>query len=81
MTPLRRIREMKKYSLAEVATSVSSDPGNLSRIENGTQKPSVTLAERLVRFFDFEITELELLYPERYSIEDDFEDLGADHEN
>jgi len=75
MTPLRRIRDLKKYSLAEVANSVSSDPGNLSRIENGTQKPSLKLAEQLVRFFDFEISELELLYPERYEVENDFEDL------
>lgn len=75
MTPLRKIRDEKKYSLAEVASFVSSDPGNLSRIEKGIQKPSLGLAEQLVRFFNFEITEMELLYPERYMSAMDFDDL------
>ncbi|WP_424889689.1 helix-turn-helix transcriptional regulator [Acinetobacter soli] len=74
-TPLRKIREEKKYSLAEVANSVGSDAGNLSRIEKGTQKPSLHLAENLTRFFNFEISEMELLYPERYALEGEFEDL------
>lgn len=77
MTPLRKIRDEKKYSLAEVATCVSSDPGNLSRIEKGLQKPSLKLAEQLTQFFNFEISEMELLYPERYMSELDFEDLTA----
>jgi len=74
-TPLRKIREEKKYSLAEVAISVGSDAGNLSRIETGLQKPSLKLAEDLSRFFDFEISEMELLYPERYALEGEFENL------
>ena len=75
-TPLRKIRVEKKYSLAEVAAAVGSDAGNLSRIENATQRPSLRLAEDLVRFFDFEVSELELLYPERFNVECDFDDLS-----
>lgn len=66
MTPLRRIREAKKYSLAEVAEGTFCDRGNLSRIETGKQKPSLDLAAALVNFFNKEISEMEILYPERY---------------
>lgn len=74
LTPLRRIRLKKEYSLAELASFVGSDAGNLSRIENAKQKPSPKLAEDLVKFFNFEISELEILYPERFCISDDFND-------
>lgn len=77
-TPLRKIRIKKKYSLAKVAHFVGSDAGNISRIENAKQKPSPKLAEDLVRFFDFEISELELLYPERFCADQDFDDESGD---
>lgn len=73
-TPLRRIRLKKKCSLAEVSSSVGSDAGNISRIENAKQKPSPKLAEELVKFFNFEISEMEILYPERFCIDEDFID-------
>jgi len=66
MTPLRRIREKKKMSLAEVAVDVNCDAGNLSRIETGKQNPSLDLAAALSKFFKNEISEMEILYPERY---------------
>ena len=53
--------------MKEVAASVQTNQGTLSRIENGKQKPSPELAEKLARYFDGEITEMELLYPERYA--------------
>ncbi|MFU8927777.1 helix-turn-helix domain-containing protein [Acinetobacter puyangensis] len=74
MTPLRRIREFKKYSLAEVADAMSCDRGNLSRIETGKQRPSLELAANLADFFKQEISELEILYPERFM---DKEDLSG----
>ncbi|MCM1958156.1 helix-turn-helix transcriptional regulator [Acinetobacter modestus] len=82
MTPLRRIREIHKYSLAEVAAAVSSDAGNLSRIENGNQKPSLQLAEDLTHFFKGEITEMQLLYPERFDVAapKEFDDLSKEKE-
>ncbi|ENF1824109.1 helix-turn-helix transcriptional regulator [Acinetobacter baumannii] len=74
-TPLRQIRLKNNYSLAEVAAAVGSDAGNLSRIEKGNQKPSLQLAADLSKFFNEEISELALLYPERYVTEGYFEDL------
>ena len=65
-TPLRRIRRARKFTLKYIAEKIQTDTGNLSRIEQGKQI-SVVLAERLAKFFDGEITEAEILYPDRYS--------------
>ncbi|PXX60710.1 hypothetical protein SAMN05660489_04364 [Pseudomonas sp. LAMO17WK12:I10] len=71
MTPLKRARTVKKWTLADVAQrlaqiGVAIDTGNLSRIERGTQCSSASLAESLSRVFDGEITEIHILYPERF---------------
>lgn len=67
-SPLRRIREAKAQTIVEVCRAVGIDPGNLSRIENGKQKASTDLAEKLVKHFAGEITEMEILYPERFEL-------------
>jgi hypothetical protein len=41
------------------------DNGHLSRVERG-EKTSTDIAERLSVFFENEISEIEILYPERY---------------
>lgn len=65
-TPLRLIRERKGQTIVEVSRAVLTDQGNLSRIENGKQKASTELAEKLAKHFDHEITEMEILYPDRF---------------
>lgn len=65
-SPLRQIRERKGQTIVEVGRAVSIDPGNLSRIENCKQKASTELAEKLVKHFENEITEMEILYPDRF---------------
>ena len=67
-TPLRRVREKKGQTIVEVCRAVGADPGNLSRIENGKQKASTELAEKLAKHFAPDITELEILYPERSEV-------------
>lgn len=66
ITPLRAIRTSRQLSLATVATAIGLDTGNLSRIERMTQQPSPATAEALSNFFDREITEEQILYPERF---------------
>lgn len=66
--PLRRARELAGKTIVEVGRSVGVDPGNLSRIENGKQKASTELAEKLAKYFDGGITEIEILYPERFNV-------------
>lgn len=65
-SPLRQIRERKGQTIVEVSRAVSIDPGNLSRVENGKQKASTELAEKLAQHFAHEISEMEILYPDRF---------------
>ena len=44
-----------------------SHAGNISRLENGKQRASPDLAERLAKHFGYAITEIQILYPERFS--------------
>ncbi|EKY3245049.1 helix-turn-helix transcriptional regulator [Cronobacter malonaticus] len=65
-SPLRKLRNSHGYTLSHVAGGVQVDPATLSRIERCEQVPSVELAEKLVKFYDGEIDELQILYPSRY---------------
>jgi transcriptional regulator with XRE-family HTH domain len=72
MTPLKRARTARKWTLADVSARLAQtgdaiDSGNLSRIERGVQRASATLAENLSRVFGGEITEIHILYPERFT--------------
>lgn len=64
-SPLRNIRKANGFSLQHVCRGVGVDNGHLSRIERG-EKTSPDLAEKLSIFFKNEISEIEILYPERY---------------
>lgn len=65
-TPLRKARLKAKMTIQEVASSIKCDPGNLSRMERGIQRPSPEVAERLAKLFNTELTEIQILYPERF---------------
>ncbi|WP_312227085.1 helix-turn-helix transcriptional regulator [Pseudescherichia sp.] len=65
-TPLRKARLKAKMTIQEVASSIKCDPGNLSRMERGIQRPSPEVAEKLARLFSAELTEIQILYPERF---------------
>lgn len=64
--PLRNERLRRGQSLATVAAAVGTDAGNLSRIENGKQRASPELAEKLAKHFGCAVTEVQILYPERF---------------
>ena len=65
--PLKALRIKRGLTLQEVSDIVGTDPGNLSRVENLKQKASPDLAEKLAKYFGGEITELQILYPERFA--------------
>lgn len=66
-TPLRKARRKRGLTLADVAESVGSDTGNISRIERGQQIPNRELLSNIVDLFkDNDITEVHILYPERF---------------
>jgi transcriptional regulator with XRE-family HTH domain len=64
--PLKAARLKCSQTLTQVAEAVGTDAGNLSRIENGKQRPSPDMAEKLARHFGYAITEIQILYPERF---------------
>ncbi|UZM14838.1 helix-turn-helix domain-containing protein [Pseudomonas kielensis] len=72
MTPLKKARTERGWTLADVSARLATlgvdqiDTGNLSRIERGAQRASTSLAENLCRVFDNQITEIHILYPERF---------------
>lgn len=66
-SPLKQVRLKLKKSLQEVADAVGTDTGNLSRIERGIQVPSKDLTEKLARYFNNEVTETQIIYPERFA--------------
>jgi putative transcriptional regulator len=65
-TPLKTIRKKRGLKLKDVSAAVETDTGNLSRIENGVQTASKDLAEKLAKYFGHEVTEMQIIYPERY---------------
>jgi transcriptional regulator with XRE-family HTH domain len=67
MTPLKRIRLERGAKQTDLAEKIGIDQGYLSRIENGDVRPSPEVAARIADEIGREwITELHILYPERY---------------
>ena len=65
-TPLFRIRTASGKTQREVALAVGIDPGQYSRIENDKERITAAKAADVAAYFGGLISELELLYPERY---------------
>lgn len=67
-TPLRKLREDRGLTTTLVARKIDIDQGHYSRIERDG-KCSREVAQKIVEFFGQEwITELHVLYPERYRV-------------
>lgn len=64
-SPLRMARKKRDLKIKQVAAATGVDSGNLSRIERGDSASKET-AEKLAAFFAGEITEIHILYPERF---------------
>ena len=56
----------KAINNCRVAAAINYDVGNLSRLERGAQTASLEIAEKLVKFYEKKITEMQILYPQRY---------------
>lgn len=70
-SPLRRARITRQKTLQEVSRECGMDVGNLSRIERGEQTPGKDVLDRIVTYFGGAVTEMEVLFPERYVGADD----------
>jgi transcriptional regulator with XRE-family HTH domain len=67
LSPLRRIRQERRLTTTELGSAIGVHNATISRIELGKVQATPKQAEDLVRFFGQGITELEILYPERYA--------------
>lgn len=66
-TPLYKIRKKRGVSLGKLANATGLDKGNLSKLERGEVGTSPESAAKIASFFGRDwITELHILYPERY---------------
>lgn len=70
-TPLRKMRIEQNLTIQDVAKATEIDVGNLSRIERGKQVTSLLIAEKLSKFFNGKITEMQILFPQRFMTADD----------
>lgn len=70
MSPLKAIRLERRQTLEEVAGAIGVAHSTLSRIErNGCNNPE--LAEKLAKHFRYAVSEMQILYPERFPTCDD----------
>ncbi len=67
MTPLRAARERIGKQQKDVCAELKIDPGHYCRMELGTGRPSPEVAAILAKYFGHAVTEMQLLYPERYT--------------
>jgi putative transcriptional regulator len=66
MTPLRKLRKQRGLSTTEVGAAIGVDQSTYSRIET-TGKTSAETAAKIVDYFGRAfITELHVLYPDRF---------------
>jgi DNA-binding XRE family transcriptional regulator len=55
---LKHIRLSRGLLLKEAAKQIDTDPGNLSRIEQGKQCPSVPLARRIAALYEISLDQV-----------------------
>jgi transcriptional regulator with XRE-family HTH domain len=65
MTPLKHIRKSRGMTAAGVAAALSMDQGHYTKIENGASTSAATAA-KIAAYFAPAITEIHVLYPDRF---------------
>ena len=58
MNTLKHIRVSRGLMLKDVAQQVGTDAGNLSRIEQGKQNPSLALARKLASLYGISLDDI-----------------------
>ena len=58
MNTLKHIRVSRGLMLKDVARQVGTDAGNLSRIEQGKQNPSLALARKLAALYGISLDDI-----------------------
>lgn len=70
-TPLlqARLRDDRKLSQRAVAEAIEVDQSYYCKVETGRKQPSPAVAERIAKFFGYQLTEEMVLYPQRFMSE------------
>lgn len=64
-SPLKRVRLRRGLKQSEVAAALNLDTSQYCRIEKGVGQTPAN-AEAIAKFFGDEVTEMQILYPQRY---------------
>lgn len=75
-TPLERRRKQLGMTVEQVANSIGCSAPNYWRIESGKQQPRKDLLKTIILFFNDEVSEMEVLFPEQFADATDFDDLS-----
>ena len=67
-TPLKIERMKRKMTGETLAQAVGVTQSYIARLENGTSRPSLEVANRLAKFFGNAVTRDQILYPEDYVV-------------
>ena len=65
-TPLLKVREAKGVSQAAVAKAVGLDQTTYCKLETAVNRGRAGNAERICQYFGGALTELHIMFPERY---------------
>ena len=65
-TPLKKLREARRLTQAEVAKAVDIDQGTLSKLEAGSHMPRKETALALAKYFGSAISIEQIICPERF---------------
>lgn len=66
ITPLQKVREKTGLTQFQVAMGCGMTQASISRMESLEQKPTPENATSISKFFKHQVSELELLFPDRY---------------
>lgn len=66
LSPLEAERTKRGLSCAAVADALAISEASYWRIENGQQTPRKPLCTAIYTYFGGSVTEMEILYPERF---------------
>ena len=65
-TPLKKLREARGFTQAEVAEAVDIDQGTLCKLEAGLHMPRKETALALVKYFGSAISLEQIICPEKF---------------
>lgn len=70
-TPLQIAREKRQITQPALAEALGIHQSYYSRVERGQKRCTPVLAQKISSYFGHSVSEMEILYPERYARPED----------